>query len=89
MAHGDAVAHGDGGELHRRSAGGPDAGLDCLGNLVQIHVAGYDFVIGAHHTDQRPLQLLLGIAQGVEQGTVGGGGDSLFDDVRMHGRSTS
>ena len=72
VAHGDAVAHGDGGELHRGAAGGPDAGLHRLGDLVQVHVAGDDLVVGAHHADEGPLQLLLGVAQGIEQGAVGG-----------------
>ena len=69
VAHGDAVAHGDGGELHRRAAGGADARLDGLGDLVQVHVAGDDLVVGAHHADEGALQLLLGVAQGVEQGS--------------------
>ena len=85
MAHGDAVAHGDGGELHRGASGGTDAGLDSLGDLVQVHVAGDDLVVGTDHADERPLQLLLGIAQGIEQGAVGGGGGPFFNDIAAHG----
>ena len=79
VAHGDAVAHGDGGELHRRAAGGPDAGLHGLGDFVQVHVAGNNLVIGADDADQRALQLLLGVAQGVKEGPVGGPFDALGD----------
>ena len=85
MAHGDAVTHGDGGELHRGAAGGPDAGLDGLGNLVQVHVAGDDLIVGTDHADERALQFLLGVAQGVEQRAVGGGGGPFFDDIAAHG----
>ena len=85
MSHGDAVAHGDGGELHRGASGGTDAGLHRLGDLIQVHVAGDDLVVGTDHADERPLQLLLGIAQGIEQGAVGGGGGPLFNDIAAHG----
>ena len=85
VAHGDAVAHGDGGG----AAGGADAGLHGLGDLVQVHVAGDDLVIGADHADQGALQLLLGIAQGIEQGAVGGGGDAFFHNVRTHTKNSS
>ena len=84
VTHGDAVAHGDGGELHRGAAGGPDAGLHRLGDLVQVHVAGDDLVIGAHHADEGPLQLLLGVAQGIEQGAVGGALHALRHVVAAH-----
>ena len=79
MAHGDAVAHGDGGELHRRAPGRPDTGLDGFGDLVQVHVAGDDLIVGADHADQRALQFLFGVAQGIEQGAVGGPFDALGD----------
>ena len=85
MSHGDAVAHGDGGKLHRGASGGTDAGLHRLGDLIQVHVAGDDLVVGTDHADERPLQLLLGIAQGIEQGAVGGGGGPLFNDIAAHG----
>ena len=84
MAHGDAVAYGDGGELHGGAAGGADAGFDGFGDLVQIHVAGNDFVIGADHADQRALQLFLGVSQSVEQGAVWGGRNAFFDYVTAH-----
>ncbi len=84
MAHGDAVAHGDGGELDGGAAGGADAGLDGLGDLVQVHVAGDDLVVGADHADQGALQLLLGVAQGIEQAAVRCPFGAFFDVIAVH-----
>ena len=83
MSHGDAVAHGDGGELHRGASGGTDAGLHRLGDLIQVHVAGDDLVVGTDHADERPLQLLLGIAQGIEQERWGAANPFLMTSLRM------
>ena len=84
VAHGDAVAHGNGGELHGGAAGGTDSSLDRLGNLVQVHVAGDDLIVGTDHADEGTLQFLLGVAQGVEQGAVGGGGGAFLNDITAH-----
>ena len=84
VAHGDAVAHGNGGELHRSAAGGADTRLHGLGDLVQIHVAGHDLIVGAHHADEGTLQLLLGVAQSIEQGAVGGAFHALGNIVAAH-----
>ena len=67
MTHGDTVTHGDGGELHRRTACGADARLHRLGDLVQIHMTGDDLILRAHHADKGALQFFLGIAQRVQQ----------------------
>ncbi len=84
MTHGDAVAHGDGGELHGGAAGRPDASLNGLGDLIQVHVAGDDLIIRADHADEGALQLLPGVAQGIEQRAVGGGGSPFFYNIRTH-----
>ena len=35
-----------------------DAGLDGVGDLIQIHVAGDVLAVGAHHTDEEiPIQV--------------------------------
>ena len=47
------------------------AGLDGVGDLIQIHVAGDDLAVGAHHTDEGAVQLFRGVAQGVKQASVG------------------
>ena len=41
-------------------------GLDGIGDLIQIHVAGHDLTVSADHADQRALQLLRGIAQRIK-----------------------
>ena len=84
MTHGDAVAHGDGGEHNGGAPGGPDPGLHRLGDLIQVHVAGHDLVIGADHAHQGAGELLVRIAQGVQQRTVGGALHPGLDLFRTH-----
>ena len=84
MAHGNPVTHGDGGELHGGAAGGPNTGLDGLGDLIQVHVAGDDLIIRADYANEGALQLLPGVAQGIEQRAVWGGGSPFFHNVRAH-----
>ena len=72
VVHGYAVAYGDGGKFDGRAAGHADAGLDGLGYPVEMHVAGHDFVGGVHNADEGAGDLLLGQAEGVEQGSVRG-----------------
>ena len=45
----------------RKSACHLNTGLYGIGDLVQIHMAGHDLAVGAHHAAQRALQLFLGI----------------------------
>ena len=72
MIHGQAVAHGDGRELHRRAARHADARLDGLGDFAEMQVAGDHFVGGVHHADERAFHLFAGQAERVEQGAMGG-----------------
>lgn len=72
VAHGDAVTDGDGREHDGCSSCRPDAGFDGLHDLVDVHMAGHDLVIGADHAHQRALDLLLRQAQGIQQAAVGG-----------------
>ena len=51
VAHGDAVGHGNGAELHREPAAGMDAFFGALGEPVQGEVAGSDFVPGTRDAD--------------------------------------
>ena len=71
MAHRDSVADGDCRKHDRRAAGHGDALLHCVGNLIQIHVTRNDLVIGTYNSNQRPIQLLPGVSQGIEKRTVG------------------
>ena len=84
VPHGNTVAHGDGGKLHRRAPGGTNAGLDGFGNFVEVHVAGNDLVVGAHHADQRALQFFFSVAQCIEQRAIWCGRDAFFDYVTAH-----
>ena len=62
MTHGNAVAHANGRDQDGGAACHLNAGLYGIGDLVQIHMAGHDLAVGAHHADQRALQLFLGVA---------------------------
>ena len=81
VAHGDAVAHGDGREFDGRAPGGADAGFHRLHDLVDVHMTGHDLVEGADHAHQRALQLFLGEAQGVQQTAVGRAARAQLDLV--------
>ena len=72
VVHGDAVAHGDGGEFQGGAAGHAHTGLDGLGQLAQVQVAGHHFTGGVDHAHQRTFHFLAGQAQGIKQGTVRG-----------------
>ena len=72
MTHGDTVADSDRGEHDGHAACHGNAELDCLGDLVQVHVAGNDLVVGTDDTDHRALSLLFGVAEGVKQASVRG-----------------
>ena len=88
VAHGDAVAHGNGGEDHRGAPGGPDAGLHGLHDLVQVHVAGHNLIPRTDDAHQGAAELLLGIPQGVQQGAVGGPLHPFLDLIGTHGMSS-
>ena len=67
MPHGNAIANRDGGKYDGGAAGHGHPQLDRLHNLVNIHVAGYDLVMGADNADQRTAQLLVRQPQRVVQ----------------------
>ena len=84
MAHGDTVAHRDGGEHDGHTACHGDTHLDSLGDLVQVHVAGNDLIIGTDDTDHGTSSLFLCIAESIEQTPVGSCGDTFFDRITLH-----
>ena len=88
MAHGDAVAHANGRDQDGRAACHLNAGLDGIGDLVQIHMAWHDLAVGAHHADQRALQLFLGVTQCIEQASVRGALRTLGHIVASHFKSS-
>ena len=70
MVHGDAVAHADGVDLQRRTAGHANARLHGVGNLLEVEVPWDNFVLRGDHGDERPLKLLVGKAICLEQAPV-------------------
>ena len=85
MAHGDAVAHADGRDQDGGAACHLDACLNGVGHLIQVHVAGHDLTVGAHHADEGALQLFRGVAQCIEQTAVGRALHALGHVVASHG----
>ena len=84
VPHGDAVAHGDGGEQHGGASGCAHAGLDRFGDLVEIHVPGDNFVEGGHNADQRAANFLFRIAERVKQAAVRRALHAGFDVIGKH-----
>ena len=91
VPHGDAVADGNGGEHDGGAASHADAGLDGLGDLVQMHVARDDLVVGADDADEGPVSFFFGKAQRCEQTAVGSAIHPLGDVSRFqcHNGSSS
>ena len=46
------------------------AGLDGIGDLIQMRVAGDDLAVGGNHADQRAVQLFRRVAQRIKQAAV-------------------
>ena len=84
VPHCDAVAHGDGGEEHRRAAGRAHTGLDRFRDFVKVHVAGDDLVEGGHHADERAADLLFRVAERVKQAAVRRALHAGFDVIGKH-----
>src|SRR2546422_5621509 len=61
-AHRDAVAHRDGAELNRRAARLTDAFLDPRRELPVVEVAGHDLDPRMRDADERPLKILVLVA---------------------------
>ena len=64
--HRDAVRDGDRVELHRRAAAGPDALLHELRQPPQVVVAGHRLDPGGRDPDQRPGEIVVREADGLE-----------------------
>ena len=60
VAHGDAVADGDGVELEGHAAGVADGLFDHLGHLVQVHMAGHDLAEAVGDGDKGLVDVRLG-----------------------------
>ena len=60
VAHGDAIAHGNGREHNGRAASQPHTGLHSLYDFIQVHVTGHDLVPGADDAHQGAVHFLFG-----------------------------
>ena len=84
MVHGDAVADADDVELQRHAPGLPHAELDLLGDGAQVHVAGYELVVGVGDADEGPADVVSAHSQGAQEGAVrcpGGPGEETLTAV--------
>ena len=86
VVHGHAVADADDPELQGGAAGHAHPGLGGLGDLVQVDVAGDEFVKGIGHPDDGLVDLPVGEPHGLEEGAVGVFFQALFHQVAAHGR---
>ena len=66
VVHGDAVAHADGVDLQRGAARHAHAGLDGVGDLLEVKVPRDDLVLGGDYGHERPVELLVGKAVSLE-----------------------
>src|SRR5207244_7324729 len=64
----EGLVDGDGGELHRQAAGQHDAALHRLHELRHVAVARIEIAERIGDADDRPLQRVVGIALGLDEG---------------------
>ncbi len=84
MAHGEAIAHGDGIDLKGDTTGAAHPGLDGLGNLSQVHVPGDNISKTIDNSDKRLLDFSLSTPQSIEQRPVRRSFNSPFDNITFH-----
>ena len=84
VVHGQAVADADDPELQGGAAGQAHPRLGGLGDLVQVEMAGDEFVKGIGHADDGLVDLPVGEAHGLEQGAVGVFFQTQFHQIAAH-----
>ena len=84
MTHRDTVTNSDGGEHDRCAAGGADARFDSFDDLIDIHMTGNDFVMGADDADERTAHFFLCQTESEEKTSVGRAVHALFDLIGKH-----
>ena len=70
MSHGDSVTNCDCRNHDRYSSCHCHSHLDCLCDLIQVHMPRNDLIIRTYDSDQWLLKLLLRQSQCIEKGTV-------------------
>ena len=86
VSHRDTVADRDRRKFSRHAACHRHAQLDCLCDLVEVHMSRYYFIIRIHDSDQRPLHFLLCHAERMEQRPVRRLLDSFFYCITSHSK---
>ena len=81
--HGDAIADGDGVELHRRAAGRADAFLHLYGQIAQIVIAGHGLDPCVGDPDNGLGEVLIGKADALQHGARRGTVSPLGDGVAL------
>ena len=71
VPHGNAVADRNGRDHDRHTARLCDAELHGIDNLIEVHVARDNFIVGRDDADERLLHLLLGKTECIKQRAVG------------------
>ena len=66
VSHGYPVTHTDSRYQHRHSPCHPDSIFCCLCQLIQMGMSRYDLTECADYPDQRPVQFLVCITQGIK-----------------------
>ena len=81
VSHGDTVANTDGVENERNAASLPDAFLNELGNIIEMHMSRHDVHMGTDDGDEGFAEIFFIDAAGAEQTSVRCPGGALFDGV--------
>ena len=84
-AHGDAIADGDGVELHRRAAGCANAFLYLDGQLAQVVVARHGFDPGVGDSDDGLGKVGIGEPDAFQHGARGRAVTALGDGIAVEG----
>ena len=67
VVHGQPVAHADDAELQRRAAGQAHSCHGRLGDLVQVYMAGNQFIVGVGDADEGAVDLRVRQAHGLKK----------------------
>ena len=84
VPHREAVAHRDGREDERHTAGKGNPLLHGIHNLIQVHVPRDDVVLRADDADQRTIDFFISQAEGLHECKPRSGGGALGHLVTAH-----
>ena len=84
VTHCDTVANADSREFDRSATCFQDAVFNSLGNGVQMHMTGDDFVSCTANTNQRFFQFFFSITHRIKQGAMSSAGRTFFNFKTSH-----